>query len=247
MRNIMQLAGYLILTFLVTACGTSGISHFADESYRIKDDIRIEGKLALFSVMAAGSSSLNNKSDTAGIAEAPYSPSRIIKDVEISLPSETSMEGFRNNANDILLAKFKQKMSSITIIPPKQLQAIISRSDITFPYLKFLRTYNYLSINSDFLKKLGGYLDCRYLMIPQLVIISNINDNSMSFVWAFGNRSSDYSVTILGQVWDMSTGELIWTGRGSSSTKVWAYENPASFDQLAAEAAEALIRILPVK
>ncbi len=247
MKTTMRIAGCLILTFLAGACGTSGIKHLADESYRIKPDIGIEGKLALFSVMAAGSSSLNNKSDTARIAEAPYSPSRIIKNTEISLPTETSMEGFRNTANDILLAKFKQNKSGITIIPPKQVQAIIGQSDISLPYLEFLSSYNYLSVNADFLKKLGDYLNCRYLMIPQLVIISNINDNSMSFVWAFGNRSSDYSVTILGQIWDMSTGELIWTGRGSSSTKVWVYQYPAAFDQLAAAAAAALIRILPLK
>ncbi len=245
MKNIKGIFGVLSLLVFAFGCGASGITRFADESYKLNPEIKIEGKLALFSVMAAGSSSFNNKSDAAKVSYAPYSPPRIIQDSEISLPGETSMEGFRNTANDVLLAKFKQTKSELTIIPPKQVQAIINQSDISNPYLKFLRDYNYLSASPDFLKKLGKRLDCKYLMIPRLVVISNINDNSLSLIWAFGKRAADYSVIILGQVWDMSNGKLVWTGRGTSSTTVDVFEQAASFDELAAEASEALIHILP--
>ncbi len=235
----------LLTALFLTGCVTSNVMSSAQVSYRTKTNVNIEDKLAMFSMMSAGSSSFNDKSGSPKIAEAPYSPARIVEGHETSLPTETSIEGFCSIANDILLAKLGQQKPRLTIIPPKQVQSTINQLNITAGYLDFLKTYKYLSANSEFLKKLGDHLNCRYVIIPQLVVISNINDNSMFLVWAFGKKSTDYSVIILAHVWDMSTGELIWTGRGTSTTNVGTYEKPASFDELAAEAAVKLIELLP--
>jgi hypothetical protein len=245
MRGAVKAVGYLLLTAYVMGCGTSSVVSSAKESYKLKPTSKIEDKLALFSMMAAGSSTFNSKSDSLRIAEAPYSQPRIVKGAKVNLPSASSMEGFRNTANDILIEKLKEKKNVNTIIPPKQVQSIINESDITSEYLEFLKNYSYLSANLVFLEKLGKLLDCRYLLVPQLVIISNVNDNSASFLWRFGKRTTNYTVVILAHVWDLSTGTLVWTGRGSSKTSVGLYEEPASFEALAAKSAEELIGLLP--
>lgn len=241
----VKAVGYLLLVACGMGCGISNIVSSAKESYKLKPTVKIEGKLALFSLMAAGSSTFNSKSDSLTIAEAPYSQPRIVKGAEVNLPSESSMEGFRNTANDILTEKLKEEKVGLSIIPPKQVQSSINESDITPEYLEFLKNYRFLSADVGFLKKLGELLDCRYLLVPQLVIISNVNDNSASVLWRFGKRTTNYTVVILAHVWDLSTGALAWTGRGTAQTSVGLYEEPASFEALAAKSAEGLITLLP--
>jgi len=155
------------------------------------------------------------------------------------------MEGFCNIANDILLAKLKEGKSGIDVIPPKQVQGMVNQSEFMGEYLQFLNAYKYLGAHNDFLKKLGASLNCRYLLVPQLVVISNVNDNSLSVIWNFGKRSTDYSVIILAHVWDLSTGELIWTGRGTSFANVSLYDKSPSFDELATGAADELLKLMP--
>lgn len=245
MKTAGRMLRYLLLIICSIGCGTSGIVSSAKESYKLGPDDKIEDKLALFSVMAAGSSSFNSKSDKARIVSAPYSQPRIAPGTSVNLPTESSMEGFRNIANDVLLERLKERKSSITIIPPKQVQSIINQSDITGQYLEFLRDYRYLGANSEFLKKLGKLINCRYLLMPQLVVISNVNDNSATFMWRIGKRTTNFSVIILAHVWDLSSGTLIWTGRGTSKTSVGLYQEPASFEIMATKSAEELIGLLP--
>jgi len=245
MRCALKAVGYLLLVACGMGCGTSRIVSSAKESFKLKPTSKIENKFALFSMMAAGNSTFNSKSDSLTIAEAPYSQPRIVKGAKVNLPSESSMEGFRNTANDILIEKLKEKKTALTLIPPKQVQSIINESNITSEYLEFLKDYRFLSANLGFLKQLGKLLDCRYLLVPQLVIISNVNDNSVSVLWRFGKRTTNYTVVILAHVWDLSNGTLVWTGRGSAETSVGLYEEPASFEALAAKSAEELIALLP--
>lgn len=245
MVNLRRLLLYLSVSFLAVGCLSSGIVTSAQESYRVAPNVKVKNKLAVFAMMSAGSSSFNAKSASSRVVSAPYSPSRIIKGSSVSFPVETSMEGFRNAANDIFLESLKDKKHGITIIPPKKVQSIINNSDLVAPYIDFLKNYRYLSANSDFLKKLGKLLDCKHVIISQLILMSNINDNSMSVVWNFGKRSANYSIVIIVHLWDMSSGELVWSGRGSSSNQVSLYEEAASFESLVTKASEELIKVLP--
>ena len=244
MKKRLWIASLLLSVFMLS-CGAPRIVRNAEESYKLNSAPEIGGKLALFAMMTGGSSSFNVSSNPAKISDSPYSPARIINDSEIAFPGETSMEGFRQQANDIFLAKLKQKKSDFIIIPPQQVQGLISQSDLIIPYLDFLQNYNYLSASPDFLKDLGVMLNCKYLMTTQLVIISTVKDNSVSFVWTFAKRSTDYSVTILTQIWDLSEGQLIWSGRGTSSTVLGVYVSLPHFDKLAGIASEELLTIVP--
>ena len=233
-----------LAAFTLTACGTSTIIRRAEVSYKTDASSALGGRWAVFSMMAAGVSSLNNSQGPLTIP-TPRGPSQKVSDSGVKLPDKNSLEGFRHQANDILLAKLKQKRPALDILPPKQAQSIISQAGLGAEYLQFLGKYDYLGGNPEFLKKLGRVLECRYLMIPQLVIILNSNDNAIYIAWRFGRKSADYSISIMGQVWDLAAGKLIWSGRGSSSTVVNSYKNPPPFGRLAGEAAEALISILP--
>jgi hypothetical protein len=129
MRCTIKAVGYLLLTVYVMGCGTSSIVSSAKESYQLKPTSKIEDKLALFSMMAAGSSTFNSKSDSPWIAEAPYSPPRIVKGAKANLPSASSMEGFRNTANDILIEKLKEKKMSILSSPRSRFKvSLINRT-----------------------------------------------------------------------------------------------------------------------
>jgi hypothetical protein len=238
---------WAVFLSVVSGCGSSTVITSARESYRFSPNLTITGRLALFSMMSAGSSSLNIKSDSLRIADAPYSQPRIVQGTSVNLPAGTSMEGFCNAANDILLEKLRGSKLPLIIIPPQQVQSIINRSKLTIPYLRFLNDYRYVSANVYFLKRLSTLISCQYLLVPQLIVISNVNDNSMSIAWNFGRRSSDYTVIILAHLWDMSTGELIWTGRGTSLTYIGSYERAVPFDALAERASKELIKILPIR
>ncbi|MBI5555479.1 MAG: hypothetical protein HY920_06490, partial [Elusimicrobia bacterium] len=127
----------LLIAISLAGCVPSNVMSSAQVSYRAKGSVNIEDKLAMFSMMAAGSSSFNDKSGAPKIAEAPYSPARIVEGHELSLPNETSIDGFCNIANDILLAKLGQEKQRVAIIPPKQVQSIISQSNINAAYADF--------------------------------------------------------------------------------------------------------------
>lgn len=243
MKNTLKITVIIIFTFLLFGCGPSKIARFAEESYKIEPTIRIEDKLAMFSVMIAESDSLNKiAAGQVKTLESPYVYSKVN---DSTPPNKNLLEGFSLHTDEIFLAKLKAYRTDLNIIPPKHVQSIINQSDIATDYLKLLTNYNYLSANPEFLKKLGNHLSCKYLIIPQLAVISNSYSNSIYLAWAFGRKSTNYSVTILAQIWDMSTGNLVWSGRSTSSTIVESYKKLPYFDQLASEACEELIRILP--
>ncbi len=235
----------LLLAALALGCGTAGIATSSRESYRGDRLERIEGRVALLPVTEADARTIGSLDAPSRAISAPYSDPIIDRGESVRFNAGTGPDRVNHVASDILLEKLRAMARGIEVIPPRRLESVVGRSAARAAFLELRRTYRHLGADPGLLRRLAGVTGCRYLLVPQLVVISNVNDSHRSFVWSFGKRTSSYSVILLGDLWDLSAGELAWSGRGVASTRVGTYEAPAFFDDLAALAAEEFVRALP--
>jgi len=237
----------LLVTFflsgLTLACGTATVSTSSQVSYNRGTDT-IMGTVGLLPIIQAANGSLSSSSTVPKVAEAPYSPPRML-DGSQSLQTEGSMEGFRSIADDVLLQNLQALRKNTIVVPPRQIQSLINSSRMTGSYTEFLEQYRNLAANPAFLKSLKSQLKCSTLLVPQLVLLTSVNESSWSFIWNFGKRRCTYTVVILAHLWSMDSGEVIWSGRGTASTTVGIYDDLASFEELATKAVQEMIKSLP--
>ena len=96
------------------------------------------------------------------------------------------------------------------------------------------------------LSKLGHATDARYVILPRLhKFQSEIFDRATIFGISF-LRTRQSSVDIHAQIWDTTTGEVVWEGasEGSLASEV-VRGRPASFTAVAAIACESMASRMP--
>lgn len=235
----------IAVALALSACGTADIVTSSKQSYRSAGLTFLSGPLALLPVMEADARTIG-ASDTATRAiSAPYSDPILDRGESSRYNTGTGHDRINPVASDILAEKIRSA-GVIELLPPRRLEGIVGASAVRAEFLAMVRQYRFMGAQPALLKRLAGVLRCRYLLVPQLVVISNVNDSHRSFVWSFGKRTSSYSVILLGDLWDLPSGDLVWSGRGVASTRVGTYEAPAFFDELAGLAADELVRAIPV-
>jgi hypothetical protein len=96
------------------------------------------------------------------------------------------------------------------------------------------------------LKKVGNALNVRYVAQPRLLSFTETTYSRFSFLGLSLISTRETTVKIFLQVWDVSTGNIVWEGSGQATIAVEAMRaKPVTFEEVAETASFSLMKKLP--
>ncbi|MCK4448131.1 MAG: hypothetical protein KAW56_13750 [Candidatus Marinimicrobia bacterium] len=121
---------------------------------------------------------------------------------------------------------------------------VLSEHELVKTYQDVILTYRETAIlNEDFLHKLGSALGKRYLMFVSLERFHKASKTTYS-MWSGWETTETAEVNAFAQIWDCSTGDVVWEGFGAAKSVGTELMYTKGYGEHAQLAAEGLIRKL---
>ncbi|MBI3813962.1 MAG: hypothetical protein HY279_05780 [Nitrospinae bacterium] len=154
---------------------------------------------------------------------------------------------YRLTVSDILEKAFKSEKPAIVFVSSREAINRINNADLTSSYSEMLDYYDITGIlNMSLLKKIGNALNVRYVAQPRLLSFTETTYSRFSFLGLSLISTRETTVKIFLQVWDVSTGNIVWEGSGQATIAVEAMRaKPVTFEEAAETASFSLIKKLP--
>ena len=145
--------------------------------------------------------------------------------------------GSETGLDSILAEVLKTVAPSFKIIPPRETASLVTRNDLAAEYTQ-MRSQALQShlLDRGSLKKLGMAIGARYVFQPKLIAFMQIMKDRWELppiaLKVSRIRSSIMRLSL--QLWDMQTGELIWTSLAEASLEGEAVgQDPVYFEDTA--------------
>jgi len=156
-----------------------------------------------------------------------------------------SQAAYKAIVGAILVDTLQELRKEIPITPPDQVISLVNAMDKTEIYSEIMKEYLAIGIlRKGPAAKIGQLTKCRYLMLPVLVEHETHRDTRLSFFGLKVAETREADLRLFLQIWDSTTGELVWQGTGSATI---ATDNILSVPVLTEELARRVWRDLVTK
>jgi hypothetical protein len=137
--------------------------------------------------------------------------------VRKSLPRGV-FQRFQDIIGDLLAKALHEHRKEIPITSPDRTISLINGHDLVKTYSLLMKEY----LDTGILKKgpaakIAKLTDSRYIMLPILVEHANHRDTRLSFFGLRIAETRESDLRLFLQIWDASTGQLVWQGTGSGT------------------------------
>jgi len=180
-------------------------------------------------------------------SQAPnFSGQDLINGKALILPTiGESQPAYKSIVGGILADTLVELRKEIPIVPPDQTISLINEKNMTKIYSSLMKEYRETGIlKKGPSAKIAGLTKSRYLMLPVLVEHETHRDTRLSFFGLKVAETRETDLRLFLQIWDSTTGELVWQGTGSATI---ATDNILSVPVLTEEVARRVSRGLVPK
>lgn len=237
----------VIIITILPACPGTKISGWSQQAYRSPEfnhSLLTQKRIAILPVIVLTYPTEKAPDQGSQSVEAPYAPQ-----VPPSKPSKESPvntnDAYRLTLSEVLLSKIQTKWSALNIVSPNDAVKRLSDGGLSATYSRFSQDFSHTGLDKDILNNFGSALNCRFLLISQAIVTEVKPEASVTFVWTFGRKQVQRSVKISAQIWDTQSGQQVWEGSGMGYSMLSAYESLPLMEELASQAVDNLISIMP--
>jgi len=159
----------------------------------------------------------------------------------------SGLSEYRLTLSDIMERTFSAERPYIKIIPSRETINRINSSHLTVTLARMLEYYDITGIlEQDLLKKIGNAIGARLVAQPKLLSFSERTSTRLS---AFGLAlvsTRETTVKLSLQLWDVSSGKIVWEGTGQATVAVEALRaRPVTFEEVAETASRSVVSQFP--
>lgn len=164
-----------------------------------------------------------------------------------SILYDPTQEIYRETLAGILYTALSKYPTGPRILSLDVIQSGINKGELWNDFKLMYNEYEVTAVlRKDILSKIGQSVGARYVIIPRLLRFQSETFDRATIIGISFLRTRQSSVDIHAQVWDTTTGEVVWEGasEGTVASEV-VRGRPASFMAVAANACESLASRMP--
>lgn len=165
----------------------------------------------------------------------------------VSIEYDPTQETYRETLAGVLYTALKKYPDGPRILSVSALQSGINRNALWGDFMLMYTEYQKTAVlRKDILSKIGRAVDARYVILPRLLRFQSETFDRATMLGISMLRTRQSSVDIHAQIWDTTTGEVVWQGasEGAVASEV-VRGRPASFMAVAMNACESLASKMP--
>ncbi len=165
----------------------------------------------------------------------------------VGIEYDATQEIYRETLAGLLYAALKKYPEGPRILSLGAFQSGINRSALWSDLMQMYNEYQKTAVlRKDILSKVGRAVDARYVILPRLLRFQSETFDRATMLGISIFRTRQSNVDIHAQIWDTTTGEVIWQGasEGAVASEV-VRGRPASFMAVATNACESLASKMP--
>jgi hypothetical protein len=165
----------------------------------------------------------------------------------VGIEYDPSQETYRETLGGVLYTALKKNPGGPRILSLDALQSGINRDALWGDFMLMYTEYQKTAVlRKDMLAKVGRAVDARYVILPRLLRFQSETFDRATMLGISMLRTRQSSVDIQAQIWDTTTGEVVWQGaaEGAVASEV-VRGRPASFMAVASNACESLASKMP--
>ncbi len=165
----------------------------------------------------------------------------------VSIEYEPTQEVYRETLAGLLYDTLKKHSKNPEIIPLDEVQGSINRTGLWSDVLLMYHEYETTAVlRKDILTKVGQAINARYVLMPKLLHFQQEAFDRATMLGISVLRTRQSTVDIQAQIWDTTTGEVVWQGVGEGSEAAEVVQGrPVSFVAVAQGASESLASRMP--
>jgi hypothetical protein len=165
----------------------------------------------------------------------------------VSIEFDPTQETYRETLAGVLYTALKQYSDGPRILSLDALQSGINKDGLWSRFMLMYAEYQKTAVlRKDVLLEIGRAVDARYVILPRLLRFQSETFDRATVFGISMLRTRQSSVDVHAQIWDTTTGEVVWQGasEGAIASEV-VRGRPASFMAVATNACESLASKMP--
>jgi len=154
-------------------------------------------------------------------------------------------EGYRRPFGEALNHSFQTIKPQLNFIKWEDTMSIINQHGLTETYQDAILTYRDTAIlGQSFLHQFAEALQVRYVLVVNLEEFHTSSVTKYS-IWTGLTTITTTKVSSFAQVWDCSTADVVWEGRGEAVSHPGEFTYDKPYEEFCQSAADGLVRKLP--
>jgi len=154
-------------------------------------------------------------------------------------------EGYRRPFTEALNRAVQSLRPELKFLKYEETMSLLSERGIVGKYQSAILKYRETAIiDKELLREIGEALGVRYVLFVTLEEVGKVTEVYYSFLWGPTTRTTT-KVSAFAQIWDCSTGDIVWEGLGTAQSKAGALTTEKEYEEYCRIATRGLVRKLP--